>query len=92
MHTSLLLIPPSTANSFSLWPESFSIASKIAFVWKHVASNVALAICPCFVCAVIPNMVPLAESIQYGANRPLNAVTKTTPPLSSTVCAKVDIL
>ena len=64
----------------------------MAFVWKQVASSVALAICPCFVCAVMPNIVPLAESIQYGANRPLNAVTKTTPPLSGTVCAKVDIL
>ena len=72
MHMSLLLIPPSTASSLSLWPESFSIASRMAFVWKHVASSVARAMWPCFVCAVMPNIVPLAESIQYGAKSPVN--------------------
>ena len=84
MQRSELLIPPSTASSSSLCPLSFSIASRIAFVWKHVASNVALAMWPLWVCAVMPKMVPFASSIQYGAKRPLNAVTKTQPPLSST--------
>ena len=32
-------------------------------------------------------MTPRASDCQYGANRPENAGTKYTPPLSSTVCA-----
>lgn len=33
MQISELLIPPSTARSLSLWPLSFSMASRIALVW-----------------------------------------------------------
>ena len=43
MQRSELVIPPSTASSANLWPLSFSIAFKIALVWKQVASIVALA-------------------------------------------------
>lgn len=38
-----LLIPPSTAKSDRACPLSFSMASRIAFVWKQVASRVARA-------------------------------------------------
>ena len=54
MQRSELLIPPSTASSVSLCLLSFSIASRIAFVWKQVASRVALATWPRCVYAVIP--------------------------------------
>ena len=49
-----LLIPPSTANSDNLCPLSFSMASRIALVWKQAASMVARAMCPRWVCCVIP--------------------------------------
>jgi hypothetical protein len=54
MQRSELLIPPSTANSVSLCLLSFSMASSMALVWKHVASSVALATWPRFVYAVMP--------------------------------------
>jgi hypothetical protein len=54
MARSELLIPPSTANSDSAWPLSFSIASRMALVWKQVASSVALAMWPFLVYCVIP--------------------------------------
>lgn len=40
----------------------------------------------------MPKMVPRASSYQYGAYRPLKAVTKTQPPLSGTVSASALIL
>lgn len=43
MQMSELLIPPSTANSVSLWPLSISMASRMALVWKQAASIVARA-------------------------------------------------
>ena len=57
MHRSELLMPPSTASSLRAWLLSFSMASRIALVWKHVASNVALAMCPLSVWAVIPTTI-----------------------------------
>lgn len=44
-----LLMPPSTASSDRACPLSFSIASRIALVWKHVASRVARAMWPFWV-------------------------------------------
>lgn len=41
-----LLMPPSTASSDNFCLESFSMASRMALVWKHVASRVARAIWP----------------------------------------------
>lgn len=92
MHRFEFDMPPSTASMLSLWPLSFSIASRMAFVWKQVASRVALAIWPRSVNCVIPKMVPLASSIQYGAKSPEKAVTKTQPPLSCTLAARSLIL
>lgn len=57
-------MPPSTASSVRACLLSFSMASRIAFVWKQVASRVARAMWPCWVYAVIPNIVPRASSHQ----------------------------
>jgi hypothetical protein len=46
MHKSELLIPPSTASRRSACPLSFSMASRMALVWKQAASKAARAICP----------------------------------------------
>lgn len=54
MQISELLMPPSTARLLSLCPLSFSMASKMALVWKQVASSVARAMCPRWVCWVMP--------------------------------------
>lgn len=54
MQMSELLIPPSTARACKAVPLSFSIASRIAFVWKQVASMVARAMCSLRVNWVIP--------------------------------------
>lgn len=54
MQRSEFVIPPSTASSASALPLSFDMASRIALVWKHVASRVALAMCPFCVYAVMP--------------------------------------
>lgn len=49
-------MPPSTHNSDSVLPLSFSMASKMALVWKQVASKVARAMCPFLVYWVMPTM------------------------------------
>ena len=54
MIKSELLIPPSTASSVKVCPLSFCIASRMALVWKQVASSVALATWPRLVYAVMP--------------------------------------
>jgi hypothetical protein len=46
MQRSELVIPPSTASSARGFPLSFSMASRIALVWKQVASRVARATWP----------------------------------------------
>lgn len=46
MMRSELHMPPSTASSVSFWPLSFSMESRIARVWKQVASSVARAMWP----------------------------------------------
>ena len=40
---SLLVMPPSTRRPLRVTPESLAMASRMARVWKHVASNVARA-------------------------------------------------
>jgi hypothetical protein len=68
--------PPSTLRVSSLTPDSDSMTSRTARVWKHTASSVARAMCAEVVYDVRPMMVPVASRSQYGARRPLKAVTK----------------
>ena len=84
MSRSLATIPPSTLSSFSVTPESDSIASITSRVWNAVASSVARAMWPALTYRVRPANTPRAFDFQYGANRPLNAGTMYRPPLSST--------
>ena len=80
-------MPPSTFSSFSLTPESASMASRTSRVCHAVASSVARAKWPLLTYRVMPTIAPRASPRQYGANRPENAGTKYIPPLSSTVAA-----
>jgi hypothetical protein len=60
----------------------------------HILSNTALAMCPLLVNLVIPMIpmqIPLASSLHHGANNPLNAGIKYTPPESFTVSANASI-
>ena len=76
----------------------------MARVWKAFASSVARAMCPGVVYALKPEgngqmalgapldkpiSNPPAPGSQYGARRPLKAVTKYTPPVVSDFPAKV---
>jgi len=54
MQRSEFVIPPSTASSASGLPLSLAIASRMALVWKQVASSVARATWPFCVYAVMP--------------------------------------
>lgn len=78
MHTSELLMPPSTASVCSAVPLSFSIAWRIAFVWKQVASIVALAICSFVVYCVIPTSRKSVTSTEH-----LQRVNSQMVPLAS---------
>lgn len=49
MQRSEFVIPPSTANSARGLPLSLAIASRMALVWKQVASSVARATWPFWV-------------------------------------------
>jgi hypothetical protein len=49
MQRSEFVIPPSTASSASGLPLSLAMASRMAFVWKQVASSVARATWPFWV-------------------------------------------
>ncbi len=81
---SLATMPPSTFNSVSGTPESALTASSTSRVWKAVASRAARAMWLLLTKRVRPTMAPRASERQYGANRPENAGTMYTPPLSST--------
>ena len=50
-----------------------------SYVWYAVASSAARAMCPLLAKRVRPTITPRASSRQYGANKPENAGTKTTP-------------
>ena len=87
MSVSLAIMPPSTFSSVRSTPESALTASSTSRVWKAVASSAARAMWLRFAKRVRPTIAPRASGRQYGANRPENAGTKYTPPLSSTLAA-----
>lgn len=58
-------IPPSTLSCLSLCPLSFSMASRIAFVWKQTASRVARAMWPRSVWCVMPTKERQHFSTRY---------------------------
>ena len=76
MRVSLTVAPPSTFSTASRTPESFTIASSTARVWKQIASSVARARCAFVLNRESPTIAPRASERQYGANNPENAGTK----------------
>ena len=81
---SLTVAPPSTFSTSSRTPESSTIASSTARVWKQMASSVARARCARVWKRDRPTIAPRASERQYGAKRPENAGTKYAPPVSAT--------
>ena len=77
-------MPPSTLSDAIGTPVSATIASSTSRVCQAVDSSAARARWPRFTNRVRPTITPRASLRQYGANRPENAGTNTTPPLSST--------
>ena len=94
MRSPFAVAPPSTRSLASSSPPvalaasaSFRIASRTSLVWKQMASSSALARCALVENCVRPTHTPRASERHLGANRPLNAGTKYTPPVSGTDAA-----
>src|ERR1017187_3929168 len=79
--------PPSTRSAASGVPVSLWTASSTSATWNAMASSAARAMCPGFVSRRSPISIPAACASQWGAPRPTNAGTNTTPPVSGTEAA-----
>ena len=94
MRVSFLTMPPSTFSSVSSTPSeaaSAIAASSTSRDWKAVASSTARAMWFLLWKRVMPTITPRASERQCGANRPENAGTTNSPPLSSTCVARSSI-
>ena len=84
MSQSFATAPPSTCSARTRAPASRAMASTRSRLWNASDSSAARTMCARVVPRVSPSSAPRTSARQWGAPRPTNAGTSTTPPESGT--------